>query len=195
MNYKDKYTSIQVIDDPTNGLVKLGLIDRVDSDRKSKITNNFVSQIGVLDPNVLKTVIKKLNDKLPLKTAGEKILGLQYSGVPMATALALERGSRFVFSTATNFGNIQDVFSFTEGHRNNSKYYFYGLEKGDSVIIIEDEVTSGKGMVDLIKALRIYNVDIVAVCTALETVTFGARDLIKNEIGIDLISLIKIDIN
>lgn len=71
--YSDRYTSINIIEDPTNGLVKLGLIDRVDSDRKSKITNNFVSQLEVLDPNTLKAVARLLNGLLPPLIEGEKI--------------------------------------------------------------------------------------------------------------------------
>lgn len=195
MNYSDRYSSVKIIEDPTNGLVKFGLIDRVGSERKTKITNNFVSQVEVLDAKVLKTIIGLLNGKLPTGEGKEKILGMQSSGVPMATALALERSSKFVFSTSTNFGLRQDVFSFSEGHREDKKHYIYGLEKGDSVIIVEDEVTSGYGIALLVKALMDYGMKVIAVCTAIETLTFGARKLVKDETGIDLISLIKIEVD
>jgi orotate phosphoribosyltransferase len=195
IDYKDKYNSITIVEDPTNGLVKLGLTERFESDRKTKISNNFISQVNTLEVNVLKDIIERLNAMLPLPTKEEKILGLVSSGVPLSTALALSRGSKFNFSTSGKFSGYQNVFSFFEGHREDKKYYFYGVEKNDSVIIIEDEVTSGNGLVTFVKALQDYGVNIIAVCTVIETITFNAREMIKKETGIDLISLVKVDVS
>jgi adenine phosphoribosyltransferase len=195
IGYKDTYNAIEIINDPTNGLVKLSLSERFESDRKTKISNNFISQLQALDPTVLKDVIKRLNAKLPSPVKDEKILGLVSSGVPLSTALALERGSRFNFSTSGKFSGYEKVFSFSEGHRDDKKHYFYGVEATDSVIIIEDEVTSGNGLISLIKALQKYGVTIIAVCTVIETLTFGAREKIKEETGVDIVSLITVKVS
>lgn len=195
MDYKDKYNFIKVVEDPTEGLVELGIVERTNADRKSKITNNFISQVRVLDSKALKKVTELLNKKLPKKSSDEIILGLQTSGTPMAAALALERGSDFVFSTSGEFGDISSVFNFIEGHRDDKKHFIYGIKGGDSVVIVEDEITSGNGIISLIKALQDFGIKIVAVATAIEVVTFDAKKHIKEETGIDIISLIKIEVS
>ncbi len=194
MDYKDKYTDLKILTDETNGIVNLGLIERFEADRKTKISNNIVSQVKTLDVNVLKKVISILNDKLPAHQNDEKILGLATSGIPMATALALHRGSRFNFSTSGKFGDYKNAFSYSESHRDEKMHYFYGIEKGDKVIIVEDEVSSGLGLLHLINALQAYGINIQAVCTVIEVVNFNARELLKEKCGIELISLIKVEL-
>ena len=181
MNYKEKYTKLKVLSDETNGIVKLGLVERFEADRKTKIANNFVSQVETLDANVLKQVIIKLNEKLPPVQPKEKILGLATSGIPMATALALQRDSKFNFSTSGKFGDYQSAFSFSEQHRDDKLHYFYGLNKGDKVIVTEDEVSSGFGLTQLVKALQAYGVEIIAICAAIEVINIDARKLLKEE--------------
>jgi adenine phosphoribosyltransferase len=195
MSYKDKFNKITIVKDETNGAVKLSLIERFESDRKVKISNNFVSQVETLDAIVLKQVIQLLNNKLPAHQPTEKILGLASSGIPMATALALHRESKFIFSTSGKFGNYENVFCFSEAHRNDKKHYFYGLEPTDEVIIIEDEVSSGLGLSNLIKALQDYGVNILAVCTVVEVLNFEAREKLKQECNIDLLSLIEVKLS
>lgn len=194
MDYKDKYTNLRIIEDETKGIVNLGLIERFESDRKTKISNNFVSQVETLDANVLRKVISILNDKLPPHQKDEKILGLAISGIPMATALALHRGSKFNFSSSGKFGDYKKAFSYSESHREDKLHYFYGIERGDKVIIAEDEVSSGFGLLHLIKALQAYEINILAVCTVVEVVNFNAREMIKEHCGIDITSLIKVEL-
>ncbi len=189
------FTELDIISDETHGAVKLGLTERFEADRKTKISNNFVSQVETLDAKVLKKVIEILNSKLPPMQNEEKILGLATSGIPMATALALQRGSKFNFSSSGKFGDFKSAFSYTEAHRDEKLHYFYGIKSGDKVIIAEDEVSSGLGLLHLIKALQAYNVNILAVCTVIEVVNFNAREVLKEKTGTDLISLIKVKLS
>ncbi len=195
MNYKDMFTKLNIISDETHGAVRLGLIERFEADRKTKISNNFVSQVETLDARILKKVIEILNSKLPPIQGGEKILGLATSGIPMATALALQRGSKFNFSSSGKFGDFNSAFSYTEAHRDEKLHYFYGIQSGDKVIIAEDEVSSGLGLLHLIKALQAYNINILAVCTVIEVVNFNAREMLEEKTGIELISLIKVKLS
>lgn len=116
------------------------------------------------------------------------------SGIVMAAYLAMARGTRFTWSTPDEFGDFQSAVQFQEGHRKTAAHYFYGLKPGDKVIIIEDEITSGLGVADLTKVLRNYDIEVIAICSVLETVNFSGRELIKAETNLELRSLTKVEV-
>ena len=154
--YKDIFTSIRVTEDTTNGLIKLEAVKRYGQDRNTKVKNNFVGQLSKADSSTLLQLARLLNEQLPPKTYNEVVVGLMTSGVIMCGYLALIRKSFFNYSIYSKFGDYEDEFSFSEGHRDDKKHYLYGIKPGDEIIIIEDEVTSGNGIIELVNAFREY---------------------------------------
>lgn len=73
-------------------------------------------------------------------------------------------------------------------------HYLYGIKPVDKVLLIEDEVTSGRGLAGLASTLREHQVEITAMCSIIETVNFGGRELIKSETGIELVSLVQAEL-
>ncbi len=144
---------------------------------------------------MLRKILEKLNEKLPGVKANEVVVGLMSSGTVLSAYLALIRGTRYNYSVYDKFGNYEEAFSFSEGHRNDSKHYLYGIMPGDNIIIIEDEVWSGNGMLQLVTALRAYGANVCAAATVIEVVSFGARELLKKETGLELISLVSIEVS
>jgi orotate phosphoribosyltransferase len=59
---------------------------------------------------------------------------------------------------------------------------------------VEDEVSSGLGLLHLINALQEYGINIIAVCTVIEVVNFNAKKMLEEKCGIELISLIKVEL-
>ena len=62
------------------------------------------------------------------------------------------------------------------------------------MIVVDDEITSGKGVVALTKALREFGVDVYGVGGIIETINFGAREVIRQEIGLELTSLVQVEL-
>lgn len=191
-DYKAAFENVTVVSDETNGLVKLATIERHGQDRKTKIQNNFVGQLSTTDGDTLTKILEILNKKLPSVQDREVVVGLMTSGVIMCGYLAMVRRSRFNYSVHDKFGDYQSAFSFVEGHRDGKVHYLYGIEPGDVALIIEDEVSSGNGVILLTKALREFGVSVMGVGCVVETLNFGARDKILSETGLELKSLIQV---
>lgn len=191
-DYRDSFSNIEIIKDETNGLVSSEAISRHGQDRKTKIKNNFTGNISKSDSKVLLEIVNLLNNKLPEKKENETVVGLITSGIIMSGYLAFSRGSKFNYSVYHEYGDVSKVFTFIEGHRDDQRHFLYGIKPGDDVIVVEDEVTSGKGVIGLTKALTEFGVNVIAIACVIETLNFDARKEIKENTGIDLISLVQI---
>lgn len=194
-NYRGSYSKIRIVTDETNGLVDLSLTGRLGQDRKTKIVNNFVGLLSSADPQNFEKICMLLNEKLPPKTDDEIIIGIPSSGVPMAVMLAHVRGVRFNWAHHKKYTNYTDAVHFYEGHRENTKIrIFYGLKPGDTVLLIDDEVTSGQGFCQTFEELRKRNITVASMCCVVEQMTFGARQIIKKKTGMDLVSLVQVEL-
>ncbi len=190
--YQKKFNAIEIISDESNGLIKLDLIDRHGQDRATKVLTNFIGHLRPVKPQFLREILEILNTKLPTPQTNEIVVGQEGSAVTMAYALAEIRNTPFNYGIPQEFGDITTVCSFTEEHRNKRPQYLYGVTPGDSIVVIEDEVTSGEGVITAIKALQAYGCTVVAVASVIENTNFNAREKILNETGLELQSLCKI---
>lgn len=191
--YNESYKNIEVVEDKTDGSVELVTVQRHGSTRKTKIKNNFT---GLLEPSNSKNflhIAKLLNDELPEDDA--IVVGMYKSGIIMAGYLALARESRLAWTTPDQIGDVASAVCFKENHWDSKAHYLYGLEPGDSVIIVEDEVSSGKGVAGFANELIANGIDVAAICSVIETLNFGGREHIRNECGIELVSLVKIKLS
>lgn len=194
-DYDQAYKEVSIIDDGSNGKISLSALSRHGDTRKTKIKNNFTGLLESADSLLLSELCEKLNDKLQLHTDDATIVGMYKSGIIVAGFLALHRGARFNWSTPDKIGEYQDAICYMEDHREDKAHYLYGLKSTDRVIVVEDEITSGKGVVGLTVKLREHGIEVVSICSILETVNFGGRNYIKSETGIDLVSLAKVELS
>ncbi|MDZ4172646.1 MAG: phosphoribosyltransferase family protein, partial [Methanobacteriaceae archaeon] len=70
--------------------------------------------------------------------------------------------------------------------------YINGINSGDSVLLIDDVVSTGGTMISILKALKEMNVEIKEVVAVIEK--GGGKKIVEKETGISLRSLIKVDI-
>jgi orotate phosphoribosyltransferase len=73
-------------------------------------------------------------------------------------------------------------------------HYLYGVRQTERVMLIEDEISSGKGVSGFCQALRKNGIEVVSIVSFIETINFEGRKLIKDTTGLDLISLTKIQL-
>jgi adenine/guanine phosphoribosyltransferase-like PRPP-binding protein len=83
------------------------------------------------------------------------VLGIPEGGYIPAYAFAVETGLRVVLASIWQ-PNVPGVVSFIEEHDLPpiAGKHFHGLSAGDHVIVVEDEVTSGRTIVNCVRALR-----------------------------------------
>ncbi len=62
-------------------------------------------------------------------------------------------------------------------------YYIYGISEGESVLLIDDAISTGGTMEAIISELQKFRVDIVDVAVSMSKETYGGRNLIFKKFG------------
>jgi len=109
---------------------------------------------GAMDPAELQSAIALLARETDLAGV-EYVLGIPEGGYLPAYAFAAETGLRVVLASVFR-PNMPGVVTFLEEHEQPSlsSKHVYGLSAGDHVIVVEDEVTTGRTVVNCVRALR-----------------------------------------
>ncbi|MFC1790069.1 phosphoribosyltransferase [Patescibacteria group bacterium] len=192
---RKKLPSLKIITDKTNGLITMDLVERVGENRKYKIKNNFTGILAKSDVKKFEKICKLLNKELPAPVKDEVVVGMVESGVVMACMLAKVRNTRFTYSTKREYRSDTTPIKILEKRVNNRVHHFYDLNPKDKVIIIEDEVSKGDGLCLAWETFRTHGIEVLALCSIIETLNYHARENIKKRTGLNLVSLVEIELN
>lgn len=182
---------IVILQDDTKGRVVLWPVVRLGEKRKYKIGNNYVGILGKANAKTTLDLCKLLNNLIPSPSKKEVVVGMIESGVIMCSFLALSRNTRFTYSTKREYKTDNEPITIVEERVNNREHKFYDLDVDDEVILIEDEITSGDGVIDAYRTFTDMGIKVKTICCVAENISDNAREKIQQETGISLISLIK----
>jgi adenine phosphoribosyltransferase len=149
-----------------------------------------------MDPDDLRLAIARLVRGLDLE--GIKFaLGIPEGGYIPAYAFAVATGLRVVLASTWQ-PDVPGVVSFTEDHNPSSARgkHFHGLSPGDHVIVVEDEISSGRTVINCVRALRAAGIrcDQVATIYAADNPAMRAR-VAAEGIRLHVASLCQADID
>jgi orotate phosphoribosyltransferase len=153
----------------------------------SHLTGEFLLRSGVIsteyfdkylfesDPILLKSIAGQLSEILPKDY--DLLAGLEIGGIPLAAALSLEIGKKFVLvrKKAKDYGTCK----LAEGPD----------IAGKKLLIIEDVVTSGGQIILSVNDLRSKGAEVTHAMCVIDREAGGVESLAKN--GITLIPLFK----
>ncbi|MER5502604.1 phosphoribosyltransferase [Streptomyces sp. NPDC002561] len=77
---------------------------------------------------------------------------------------------------------------FSEPHAMRTDVFAYGIAPGQQIVIVDDEITTGRTLADLTRRLREVGAVPLAAACLVEDTTRGARDLLTG-LGLPLVSL------
>ncbi|MFD4373715.1 phosphoribosyltransferase domain-containing protein [Streptomyces sp. NPDC058486] len=87
---------------------------------------------------------------------------------------------------------LDGAVRFSEPHAMRTDVFAYGIAPGQRIVIVDDEITTGRTLADLTRRLHEAGaVPLAAVCLVEDT-TRGARDLLT-DLGLPLVSLTTIE--
>ncbi len=121
---------------------------------RAQLATPIDGRYGSMDPDDLRPAIAWLAREVDLEGV-KYALGIPEGGYIPAYAFAVETGLRVVLASVFQ-PNVPGVVSFIEEHDLppiNGKH-IHGLSAGDHVIVVEDEVTSGRTIINTVRALR-----------------------------------------
>jgi adenine/guanine phosphoribosyltransferase-like PRPP-binding protein len=121
---------------------------------RGQLASAVDGRYGPLDPDDLRPAIAWLARQFDLEGV-KYVLGIPEGGFIPAYAFALETGLRVVLASIWQ-PNVPGVVSFIEEHEppGVGGKHVHGLHAGDHVIVVEDEVTTGRTVVNCVRALR-----------------------------------------
>jgi adenine phosphoribosyltransferase len=144
---------------------------------RAQLATPVDGRYGPMDPDDLRLAIEWLAREIDLEGV-KYALGIPEGGYIPAYAFAVETGLRVVLASVYQ-PNVPGVVSFIEEHDVPpiSGKHFHGLSAGDRVIVVEDEVTSGRTIVNCVRALRAAGIlcDQVATIYAADDPAMRAR--------------------
>ncbi len=178
--------------------VRVGLAPRLNTDTRSyKILMDVAgdSMSYAIDPARLRGVARSICVALKPVGIPDCVIGLAPGGIALAIAVAFELDVKAVIAYKTKLG-LEHELRFSEPHSSNSIFYLYGVAGETSVVVVDDEVDSGRTLLDCVTALRGAATRVLAVATAVEALHEGrseGREKLESA-GVNLVTIARVEV-
>ena len=161
--------------------------------RYKYIINPITDNIPPPDPEVLSWIAEKIHENTPNDI--DKVLVPEALGIPIASLVAQLKNKPLAIVRKRFFGErgLLDIVEYSSGYEK-GEYYIYGVEKGESVLIIDDAISTGGTLTAIINALRKNQVKIRDIFCVLEKIDYNGRENVYRETGLKVKTLIRVKI-
>lgn len=151
---------------------------------------------GILDPTHPMTLLRtgialwQAWCRHPASTTPDLLLGLDAGGIlpTVAVALASELPYRLAWKLDLD---LPDKHRFTEPHARRTEVFTYGDLAGTRVLIVDDEITTGATLSNLVSVLREAGAEITGIACLIEDTTGNARSALQS-LGVPLCTLTRL---
>ncbi|MEU5820599.1 MULTISPECIES: phosphoribosyltransferase [Streptomyces] len=119
------------------------------------------------------------------------LLGLDAGGILPTVALAGAAQLPYKIAWKLHLP-LDGAVRFSEPHAMRTDVFAYGITPGQRIVIVDDEITTGRTLADLTRRLREAGAAPLVAACLVEDTTRGARDLLT-DLGLPLVSLTMIE--
>ena len=159
----------------------------------SYIVHPITDGIPEIKPELLREVTSEM--KKHIKKCGpiDKIVTIEAMGIPLATALSLDMNIPFTIIRKRKYGLPGEVCVEQKTGYAKSKLYVNGLSKGESIVIVDDIISTGGTLKAVLSVLKDIGVNVIGVIVAVDK--GDCAEEVDKEFDVQIMSLIKMDIN
>lgn len=122
----------------------------------------------------------------------DKIVAVEAMGIHLATALSLATDIPFVVIRKRQYGLPGETEVYQKTGYGSSNLYVNDLHEGEKILLIDDVVSTGGTLVALIKTLEDMGLDLKSVVAIIDK--GEGKEIVKKETGIDVLSIVKLDV-
>lgn len=156
--------------------------------------NYFVNPISdgvpAMDPLLLRELALAVHKYANLNI--DKIVAVEAMGIHLATALSLATDIPFVVIRKRQYGLPGETEVYQKTGYGSSNLYVNDLHEGEKILLIDDVVSTGGTLVALIKTLEDMGLDLKSVVAIIDK--GDGKEIVKKETGIDVLSIVKLDV-
>jgi len=160
----------------------------IDKDGYEYLVHPISNGVPVLDPALLREVVVGMVRRADLEV--DKIVAPEAMGIHIATALSLQTDVPLVVIRKREYGLEGEVALHQQTGYSSSEMFINDVEPGDSVLIVDDLLSTGVTLAAICGALDDIGADIADIVVALRKVGANALD----ETGYDVKSLLDITV-
>ncbi len=147
--------------------------------------------IPELDPKLLQEVVEEIQTRLKNVEKVDKIVTIEAMGIPLATALSLQTGIPFIIVRKRRYNlpdeqTVQQITGYSQ-----TDLFINGIQKGDSVVIIDDIISTGGTLRALLSVLRKMKVTVHQVIVVIDK--GHTLNQISEKYNVEIQALVTID--
>lgn len=156
--------------------------------------NYFVNPISdgvpAMNPKMLRELSLAVHKHADLDV--DKIVAVEAMGIHLATALSLATDIPFVVIRKRQYGLEGESEVYQKTGYGSSNLYINDLYPGEKILLIDDVVSTGGTMIALLETFKDLGLEIKSAVAVIEK--GEGKEIVKKETGIDLITIIKLDV-
>ncbi|KAA0002607.1 MAG: adenine phosphoribosyltransferase [Thermoplasmata archaeon] len=155
----------------------------------SYVVHPLTDGIPKIEPDLLKEVVKKIKEKMP---KCDRIVTIEAMGIPIATALSLEMNIPFTIIRKRQYGlpgevSVEQMTGYSRSH-----LFINGIKKGESIVIVDDVISTGGTLSAVVSALKKMGVEIKKIFIAINK---GNIEELEKKVGMKIDVLVTIEVN
>jgi adenine phosphoribosyltransferase len=148
--------------------------------------------VPYITPELLKEVTDAMKKHIKKCGKFDRIVTMEAMGIPLASALSLDLGVPFTIIRKRQYGlpgevSVEQVTGYSK-----SKMYVNGLKKGDTVILVDDVLSTGGTLKAVLYVLKEIGVIVKGVFIAVYKGT--CKEQIMDEYNIAIKTIVDIDV-
>ena len=151
------------------------------------IIHPITDGIPYIEAEMLQEVADEIEKRMPKV---DKIVTMEAMGIPIATALSLKTGIPFNIIRKRKYGLPGEIEVIQKTGYSESRLYINGIEKGESIVIVDDVLSTGGTLKAVVNALKNV-VDIKGIYIA---VCKGNKEEIERQIGMKIHTIVNIKV-
>ena len=148
--------------------------------------------VPYITPELLKEVTDEMKKHIKKCGKFDRIVTMEAMGIPLATSLSLDLGIPFTIIRKRQYGlpgevSVEQVTGYSK-----SKMYINGLKKGDTIILVDDVLSTGGTLKAVLYVLKEIGVIVKGVFIAVYKGT--CKEEITKAFGVPITTIVNIDI-
>jgi adenine phosphoribosyltransferase len=148
--------------------------------------------VPFITPELLKEVTTEMKKQIKKVGKFDRIVTMEAMGIPLATALSLDLGIPFTIIRKREYGlpgevSVEQVTGYSK-----SKMYINGLKKGDTIIIVDDVLSTGGTLKAVLFVLKQMGVTVKGVFIAIYK--GKCKEEIIKEYSVPIVAIADIDV-